>query len=35
MRYDKDPGSTFHATLKGSFKQEQFPDVKVVDSKGG
>ncbi len=35
VRYDKDPGSAFDATLKDSFKQAQFPNVKVADSKGG
>lgn len=34
VRYDKDPGSAFDATLKDSFKQEQFPNIKVADSKG-
>ena len=33
VRYEKDPGSAFDATLKDSFKQEQFPKIKMVDSK--
>ena len=34
VRYDKDPGSAFDATLKDSFKQDQFPNIKLTDSKG-
>lgn len=34
VHYAKDPGSAFDATLKDSFKQEQFPNIKLIDSKG-
>jgi hypothetical protein len=34
VRYDKDPGSAFDATLKDSFRQEQFPNIKIADRKG-
>ncbi len=33
VHYTKDPGSAFDATLKDSFKQEQFPNIKLIDSK--
>jgi len=34
VHYTKDPGSAFDATLKDSFKPEQFPNIKLSDSKG-